>query len=167
MRRAENESDNPDDILRELVGRPCVGAIAQPETDGDLLLDFGGWQSYDDRRDERLLATERGKWTLMIGCPWRLDGPKSPVCDWRSVAEPAGRFAEAHLVFEGLSVEDLFVHRPGIDLELRLSRGFVLRVFCDSAGNSEECWYLLRPDGSSVTATREFRLVSEPSTSGS
>lgn len=149
-------------MLQELVGRPCVGAVAQPETDGDLLLDFGGWQDYEESPNSRLLSTERGKWSLMVCCPWRLDGPGAPVCDWRSVAHPDRQEAEEHLALEGMTVEALTLEQPGMDLVVRLSRGHVLRVFCDSEGKADECWYVIRPDGSTVTATRSFRLEFEP-----
>ena len=152
---------NPDAILNELIGRPCVGAIAQSETGGNLLLDFGGWQEYQAPQHGRLQSTERGKWTLMIECPWRLDGSDMPVSDWRCVADSERKDSEAHLVLEGLCVEELAVRRPGLDLTIRLSRGYVLRISCDSDAKSAECWYLIRPDGSSLSATRDYQLVWE------
>jgi hypothetical protein len=123
---------------------------------------FGEWQSYEDPPNPRLLTTERGKWSLMILCPWRLDSPTSPVCDWRSVSSPEDQDAEAQLVLEGLAVEAIELHKPGLDLELRFTGGYRFRSLCDSDGKTEDCWYLLLPDNSSLVATRDHRLVSAP-----
>ncbi len=154
-----------DDALLDIINRPCLGAIAQPETDGDLLLHFGEWQFYEDPPDPRLLTSERGKWSLMIHCPWRLDSPTSTVCDWRSVSDPEQESAASHLVLEGLMIEAVELHRPGLDLELRFAGGYRIKSLCDSEGKSGDCWYLLLPDGSSLVATRDHRLVREPPTS--
>jgi hypothetical protein len=152
----------PDVALTELVRLPCIGAVAQPETGGDLLLHFGDWQRYADLPHPRVRTVERGSWSLMICCPWRLDGPTAVLCDWRSVADPARQGEQAHLVVEGLAVESVVLSPPGLDLQIQFSRGVRLRVLCDSSGKTDDCWYLLRPDESSVAATREFRLVYEP-----
>jgi hypothetical protein len=150
-----------EDALLNLVNRPCIGVVAQPETNGDLLMHFGAWQSYDDSPDSRLLTTERGKWSLMILCPWRLDGLLAPVCDWRSVGNRDNQDTEAQLVLEGLTVETIDLHKPGLDLELRFTGGYRLRSLCDSDGKTRDCWYLLLPDSSSLVATRDYRLRQE------
>ena len=151
-----------DDILRELVHLPCIGAVAQPETHGDLLLHFGGWQQYENPPNPALLASERGKWSLMVLCPWRLDGPTAVICDWQSVANPEMQAAQAHVVMEGLTVESIELSRPGLDLRIQFSRGHTMNILCHSAGKTDDCWYLLRPDDSSIAATHDFRLVCEP-----
>lgn len=151
-----------EDALRELLYRPCLGAVAQPETDGDLLLHFGGWQLYEDPPDPALLTSERGRWSLMLRCPWRLDGPSSVICDWRSVSDSDRQSEQSHLAVEGLTVESIDLSRPGLDLRIQFSRGCRLTTLCDSSGKTEDCWYLLRPDDSSVAATHDFRLVYEP-----
>lgn len=148
--------------LNELLHLTCLGASAQPETGGDLLLHFGGWQLYDDPPNPKLLASERGKWSLMLMCPWRLDGLTAVICDWRSVAEPGKRLDQAYLALEGLSVEAIQLSNPGFDLRIRFSSDISLIALCDSVGRSKDCWYLLRPDNSSIVATRDFRLVYEP-----
>lgn len=155
-----------EDALQELLHRSCLGAVAQPETDGDLLLHFGGWQLYEDPPNPNLLTSERGRWSLMLHCPWRLDGPSSVICDWRSVADPDRQLEQSYLAMEGLSVEVIELSRPGLDLRIQFSRGFRLTALCDSAGKTDDCWYLLRPDDSSVAATRDFRLVYEPPVTG-
>ena len=149
----------PEEILQELSHRVCLGATAQPETGGDMLLHFGRWQAYEGLPSPRLHATERGKWALMLYCPWRLDGPTEVICDWRSVADPAQQSKQAYVAFEGLTVESIALARPGLDLCIEFSRGHVLRVLCDSRGRSTDSWFLLLPDDSSIVATRDFRLV--------
>lgn len=157
---------NLEDLLQELSHRVCLGATAQPETGGDLLLHFAGWQAYEEPPSARLLSTERGKWSLMLCSPWRLDGPTAVVCDWRSVADPLQESVEAYAAFEGLTVESVGLERPGLDLRIEFSREFVLKVQCDSRGRSNDCWFLLRPDDSSIAATRDFRLNYEPPPGG-
>jgi hypothetical protein len=148
-------------FIYELLHRTCIGAVAQPETGGDLVLHFSDWQPYEALPSPALLATERGKWSLMLSTPWRLDGPGGVVCDWRAVSDPDKESQELHAAFEGLRVEAIKLTKPGNDLDLDLSRGHKLRVLCDSVGASDDCWYLLRPDSSSVGATRDYRLVYE------
>ena len=149
-------------MLQELRRRPCIGAVAQSETGGDLLLHFGEWQLYEDPPDPKLLTSERGCWSLMVMCPWRLDGPAGAVCDWRSVAEPERENADAYLQFEGLVVDAIRVGRPGLDLEIDFDRGYRLRTLCDSSGKTNDCWYLLLPDDSSLVANRRHQLLHEP-----
>lgn len=150
-----------EEILRELLNRPCLAAIAQPETGGDFLLHFGGWQLYENDPNPKILTSERGKWSLMLRCPWRLDGPQFPVCDWRSVADSDKHLQQPYLVLEGLTLEAIELAKPGLDLRLNFTRGFQLITLCDSSGPTNDCWYLLRPDESSIAATRDFRLVYE------
>jgi hypothetical protein len=144
------------------VNRPCLAAVAQPDTGGDLLLHFGDWQRYEDTPNARLLTVERGNWSLMLRCPWRLDGPTNTICDWRSVADPSEPSLDRFLVLTGRVVTSVKVIKPGFDLRLRFSGGLRLSALCDSAGSSEDCWYLLRPDDSSIAATRNFRIVYDP-----
>src|SRR3954447_7722989 len=125
---------NPERLIRELIHRTCIGAVAQPETGGDLLLHFGDWQHYQIPPHAALITTERGKWSVMLSSPWRLDGPSGVVCDWRSVSDPEAESRESHVAFEGLRVEAIELLKPGNDLEISLSRGHMLRVLCDSAG---------------------------------
>lgn len=153
---------NPEHLIRELLHRTCIGAIAQPETGSDLLLHFGDWQPYETPPNPALLTTERGKWSLMLSSPWRLDGPRGVVCDWRSVSDPEKESLESHVAFEGLRIETIKLLKPGNDLEVMLSRGHTLRVLCDSQGANDDCWYILRPDSSSVAATHDYRLIYEP-----
>jgi hypothetical protein len=153
---------DPEEIVRELFHRTCIGAVAQPETGGALLLHFADWQPYEEPLNKALLSSERGKWSLMVHSPWRLDGPSAIVCDWRSVADVEKAIDEAHLSFEGLRVEVIDLIKPGNDLRIVFSRGFALKVLCDSEGVTEDCWYLLRPDDSTVAATHGFRLIYEP-----
>ena len=158
----DSRETNPEYLIRELLHRTCIGATAQPETGGDLLLHFGDWQSYEPLANPRLQVTERGKWSLMLSSPWRLDGPNGVVCDWRSVANPQKESDELHLAFEGLRVEGITVMKPANDLDVAMSRGHRLRVLCDSDGSSDDCWFVLRPDASSIAATHDFRLTYEP-----
>jgi hypothetical protein len=153
---------DPKELLRELLSRTCIGAVAQPETGGDLLLHFAEWQQYESPPDPTLLASERGKWTMLLSCPWRLDSPTGVVCDWRSVADPVLEREQAHAKFEGLQVEEIDLKLPANDLEVRFGNGDVLRLLCDSSGIGDDCWYILRPDGSSIAATRDYRLTFEP-----
>lgn len=155
-----------EDMLLELVHLPCIGAVAQPETGGDLLLHFGGWQLYEDPPKPSILTSERGKWSLMILCPWRLDGPTGVVCDWRSVGDAERQATEAHLAVEGLAVESIELSKPGHDLQIGFTRGYSLKVLCDSDGKTTDCWYLLMPDDTSLAATRDYQLVREPPASG-
>jgi len=148
--------------IEELIGRVCLAAIAQPETGGNLLLHFGRWQTYENPPDPGIAVSERGNWSLMIKCPWRLDSNTAVICDWRSTGDAENARAEAHLSMEGLTVEDVELSHPGLDFRLRFSSGHQLLMLCDSAGAYGDCWYLLRPDDSSVAATRDFRLVYEP-----
>lgn len=106
----------------------------RPETQGSLLLHFGDWQLYEDPPDPKLLVAERGKWSMMIYCPWRLDDVTNVLCDWRSVADKSKQSLEAHSAIEGLCVERIRLIKPANDLEIRFSSNeHRLRVFCDSA----------------------------------
>jgi hypothetical protein len=149
-------------MLQELRSRTCLGAVAQPETGGDILLHFGGWQSYEELPHPRLLVTERGKWSLMLRCPWRLDDGTSVVCDWRAVADRERETEQPYVAFEGLRVDSVELVKPALDLILCFSHGFRLVTSCGSSRMTDDCWYLLRPDGSSVAATRAFQLVFSP-----
>jgi len=160
--RFGDDAVSGEEVVQELLNRPCLAAIAQPETGGDLLLHFGGWQPYEDPPNPRVLTSERGKWSLMLCCPWRLDGPRAPICDWRSVADSGKQSQQPYLVLEGLTIEAVELIKPGLDLRLHFARGFRLSALCDSVGSSDDCWYLLRPDDSSIAATRDFRLLYEP-----
>jgi hypothetical protein len=153
---------DPESLIRELIHRTCIGAVAQPETGGDLLLHFGDWQPYETPPNPALLATERGKWSLMLSSAWRFDGPSGVICDWRSVSDPEKESQESHMAFEGLRVEAIKLVKPGNDLELIFSHGHTLRSLCDSFGTGDDCWYILRPDASSVAATHDYRLIYEP-----
>lgn len=158
-----SKDPNPEELILELLHRTCIGATAQPETGGDLLLDFGSWQPYPTVENSNILTTERGRWALMVSTPWRLDGPNGVVCDWRSVENVEEQSRESHLAFEGLRVERMKLMKPANDLEIALSGGHTLRMLCDSEGSGDDCWYILRPDASSVAATHDYRLIYEPS----
>lgn len=160
----DSNDPSPEGLILELLHRTCIGATAQPETGGDLVLDFGNWQTYAAVENRRVLTTERGRWALMLSSPWRLDGPKGVVCDWRLVANAEEQSRESHLAFEGLRVEAMKLIKPANDLEIALSGGHTLRVLCDSEGTGNDCWYILRPDASSVAATHDYRLIYEPPT---
>jgi hypothetical protein len=67
---------NPEHIVRELLHRTCIGAVAQPETGGDLLLHFGDWQHYETPPNPALLATERGKWSFDVIKPLETGWPQ-------------------------------------------------------------------------------------------
>jgi len=146
-------------MLRELLNRPCLAAFAQPETDGDLLLHFAGWQPYETPMREDLLTSERGQWSLMLLSPWRLDGPTSVICDWKSVGDSSQGQEHPYLVLEGLVVEQVTLRKPGLDLLIEFSGGVRLTTLSDSAGKTDDCWYLLRPDESSIAATHGFQLT--------
>jgi hypothetical protein len=150
---------SPQDLLDQILHRPCIGAVAQHETGGSLLLHFGLWQLYEDPPNPRLQTTERGNWSLMIHCPWRLDSPKHFVCDWRSVSKASNDRVEAQLALEGSTVDSIQLTRPGLDLRLGFDTGYTLHTLCDSTGTSDDCWYLLLPDDSSVVATRSGNLI--------
>jgi hypothetical protein len=152
---------NVETVVQELRHRTCIGAVAQAETGGSLLLHFGDWQSYESPPDPALLASERGKWSLMIRSPWRLDTNESVVCDWRTITNAQPRSGEHHSIFEGLRVEDVVVTKPANDLKIVFSRLHTLHVLCDSDGDTADCWYLLRPDDSSIAATHDYQLVYE------
>ena len=149
-------------MLENIVGRPCIGAVAQHETGGDLLLHFASWQSYEDPPDENLLASERGAWSLMVLCPWRLDSFAEVITDWRAVADRGSASRDRYLILEGLSVEEVDLQYPGLDITIRFSRGYVLKTLCDSNGKTSDCWYLLMPDESTLVARRNYRLEVEP-----
>jgi hypothetical protein len=147
--------------MQALLDLVCLGAGAQPETGGDLLLHFGDWIPYEVPPRPDLLTVERGRWSLMISCPWRIDGPHGVICDWASVADSEQQDAQGFLALEGRTVTKLQVDSPGLDLQIVFSDGYRLSALCDSRGSSDDCWYVLRPDDSSIVAKRTFELVIE------
>lgn len=138
---------DPLELLHELEGVPCIGAIAQAETGSDLLLEFGEWVPYSDQR-QALKATHHGKWSLMISSrPWRIDGPDAVVADWVSSCDVHSPLAGGQRVLAGRMVEEVRAVPPVWDLVMVFRGGYVLRVFCDLSDRRPESWYLLGPGG--------------------
>ena len=151
-----------EDLLTDLQGKECIDAIAQTETGGHLLVHFGQRIPYKGNQNANVYTSERGEWSLMVQCPWRIDGPEGVFSDWTTVAEGGFESNPPHKVLQGLFVESVELALSGMDLRIRFRRGVTLNVFCDLDGHTPECWYLLLPDESSIVAMRGQRVSLEP-----
>jgi hypothetical protein len=69
-----------------------------------------------------------GELTLLIDCPWRLDGSETPLCGWH---DDDDRIVTQLSQLIGVTIESVEVRRPGYDLILRCSEGYTLRLFPD------------------------------------
>jgi hypothetical protein len=154
--------------IDSLVGKRCIGAIAQKETGGDLLLHFGREVPYSGSGGPKLKATHRGEWSLMIECPWRLENSDYTVADWTTVTSDSPERRDQHLVLNERTVASVQLADVGPDLTIRFDGGFTLTVFCGLEPSFPECWFLLLPDGRSVVAGPGGRVsIEEPEQSPS
>lgn len=69
-----------------------------------------------------------GEVSLLVWCTWRLDSAERPVSSSDDTSENIER---ALNTLVGRTVLDVRIDRPGWDLHLTFSDGYVLRVFCD------------------------------------
>jgi hypothetical protein len=153
---------DPMELLHEIKGVTCLDAVAQAETGGDLLLEFGEWVPYSELRPS-LKTTHHGRWSLMISSrPWRIDAPDAPVGDWVSSCDPGSPLAGGHRVLAGCVVEQVEVLPPVWDMVITFRGGYVLRVFCDLSDRRPESWYLLGPNGREIRAGPGSELHQRP-----
>lgn len=147
------------DLLDRLVGLRCVGATAQIETGGDLLVHFGKWVT-DVTGSKRLPPTQRGEYVLMIAStPWRLDGKDEPLGDWETVTDEASPYFGGHRLLANRTLERAEVEPPAWDLQLTFSESIRLSVFCDLKPRRPENWFVLGPEGQELVAGPGYRLA--------
>lgn len=146
-------------LLQQLINQPCVEAVAQPETGGDLLVGFGRLVPYVGEPNRKLRATHRSQWTLMILCPWSLKGPSGTEADWTTVADHSANAEAGHRAVIGSIVRSVELSQSDFTLTIRFDDGRELIARCDPS--FDECWYLSLLDGTSLVAHGNRTLSKE------
>jgi hypothetical protein len=100
----------------------------------------------------------------MISSPWRIDTSVRVLCDWSVDADDTSFGAAALADIVGATVEAVTLGDPGLDLGIHLSGDRRLTILCCARGETDDCWYMQRPDDSIVVASRRFQLALVPPT---
>ena len=130
--------------IEKLCGLPCtrvknsVGSISS--------LEFGDLAPSPD--DPTVL---HGIFSLMLYCPWRIDGPSGAVGDWNLPGGHDGRIASVLGLVVGATVTGVRLHPPSGDLGLSFSNRHQLFAFVDSSGFGGAAWVLFGRDGAEVS----------------
>ena len=165
-----SDSTRLSEILSTFVGQPCWSAIAGDADDYALVLDLGE----KHRRSLRLAnpdlsflqRTYEGSHSLLVECPWRIDGPDRVAATCFDARREEGRGALDALDQIGKrAVVAVRARAPGYDLAIDFEDGWALRTLAievdDRSGrNNWQCWTprgsaTVRPGSELVFATRE------------
>ncbi len=121
--------------LNLLVSKECWSFIAGPGTGSFVTLDFGPKVPRRTPLKNKTLTQEqreyRGEISLFVECSWRIDSGTEVVCSSQDDNEPGGEMLQGLKLLTGEKVEEVNVFPPALDLVLKLTGGFSLRLFCD------------------------------------
>ena len=121
-------------LLQACLGETIWSAIVGGTNDYVLSLQMGEKEARSARlanpRLSFLQRTYEGSVGFLVECPWRLDGPKRPICSHLSVLDRDNRTLEEFgRLFVDLTIESYeFDHRAG-DLRLNFASGDRLSIF--------------------------------------
>jgi len=92
-------------------------------------------------KDFQLSMEERayiGEYVVYLEeCPWRLETADAVVCTWMDESTPDGRMVTGLKQLTGRQIEHTEITSPALDLVLRLTGHYVLRVFPDQVDPDE------------------------------
>lgn len=104
-----------------------------------------------------------GAWHLWVyGCAWRVERGDELLA---GSDDDRDAMATAAHALDGLELEDVTVHAPGLDATWRFSGGCCLRLFSMSALQGEH-WLVYLPDGQVLSAGPGGAWSLEPAAAG-
>lgn len=155
-------------ILETLVSQPCWNAIAGRGPDYTLSLDLGS----KERRSLRLAnptmsflqRTYEGSHSVLVECPWRIDGPTAVEATCFDLADDEDVAKRALDQLAKRKVVAATANAPGRDLVIEFEDGWALRTLAievdpKSERNNWQCW---TPVGSITVGPRSRVVVATP-----
>ena len=91
-------------------------------------------------RNPHLTETQRAndsEFALFVECTWRLESKTRVICGAWDDNSKQGAMIKGLERLVGQTIESISLTRPSLDLEVRFSNQFVLRIFCDQTNRAE------------------------------
>lgn len=94
----------------------------------------------------------RGEYVLFLeDCPWRLDGADAVIASWTDSSAPGGPIVSGLRQLVGRPVQAVELSYPGLDLVIRFSGGYTLKVFPDQSDpDAGDNYSLLTAEGTTL-----------------
>lgn len=129
-------------IIKKLVGTPCIGFAAGSGTGSVIDLVFGKkiprQKPIDNPFLSKVLRDNKGEYSLLIECVWRLETNKKVICGAWDDNSQNGPMLKGLQKIVDHNVDFIHLSKPGLDLQIGFDNGFVLRIFCDSTNSVDK-----------------------------